>query len=368
MKWILLWLFVAAFDLSANGPPMDLIHPKIKITLLSRSRVSPTRAVLVDNVLYYATRSVVAKCPSEASDLYAYSLSEKKERKILSIPCIERIDTDGKNIYILHHTNENEPSYTKLESNDIKPVLSDEANALLEARMTMKMHQEEVTEEGKVFPFFFANGDRLLVVKSITPSEGAPVYLSDLFRLDNQKPVNPTTGSVALKLGAGKAIIWECQNLSFLGDHITLAISEVRDQFSQIVVLSAVDGKLIRTVGGTNPLPKNWGDKPVPAERWAVRKPSFLLAIPGGFFVADRTAWTTEARAVSYFSEKEGLFYRVGIFSKHLEGLSYTLGGLVVSYPNEGEVAWFGTTNPFSNETVRSEDVVPNPYLLQRRD
>lgn len=362
MKRVLLFAAVICFIVDAS--PMDLINPKVKVTLLSRSMVSPTRAVMVDNMLYYATKTTEDGCPSEASDLYAYSLVERKEIKLLSIPCVERLDADGGNIYILHHTSEKKPSYGRLASNEIIPILGEEAIAMLEARITMKLHQEEIIDDPELFPMYFANGDRLLTLM-ITQS-AARVYLADIFRLDNQKPFY-ATGAVVLRTGSGKANPVNCQGLSFFGDRITLALSEGSSQLAKIAVLSAVDGKLIRELGGNIPLPKSWGDQPVSKERWAIRKPLYLLDVPGGFFVADRTAWSTEARSVSYFSEKEALFFRVGIYSKSLGGLSHAHGGLVVSYPSEGEVSWFGSANPFSNQYVRSEDVAPNPYLLQKK-
>ena len=332
----LLW-WIPATGLAADE---SLQGKLVEHVLVTASKNQPALAVLAGNTLYYAegrnldsTRA--EDCP--AVDLYRYDLKEKQETRIAEVPCVLNLLTNGQAAYVV--TRDANGALSVSRTIDGKPLQAAPAGfeAKLKARVAFKRSAMQLPRGGplELINFLIRQGEVNAVFKTETH-----LFL-DAVPFD--QPSKQSVLPIALKGFSGTS-------LALSDNQHLFSFTEGNEGWPRVVETKP-DGTST-VLGHQRPLPKNWSTAG-PLD-WAVRTPRFLVGMADGFLVADRTPEAfTEATAVSIYSSTANKFFRIDVPDQDVGGLSYALGGVLVSKPMLGSIVWYGKQIPSSFEVKK---------------
>jgi len=328
--------------------PLVVSQPNYRIKLLQNSKFKPALAVLLESDLYFTDRIGTSVCRG-GSHLYRYSLLEKKEQRMVSIPCVLDLKVIGNTLFVVHQkTLGGRVDIATLQGDKLKPSLQEALRSHAAARSFL-IDQSEFPEDVQYQYQFTFSPNNLFVFN---------VFLER----DIRTFVNVFSLKTEQKLSAHpKLLPIPSQPIVIATGEDKILVAFEQHSFAQIALLKfdGEDVSFTTELYGKMNSPVDLGDVVSPDE-WSISAPRYPLDVPGGFFITDQMR---TSKAVWYFSQHEELFYRVPISAKGIGGLSFVEGALLVSKPMLGEVHCYGPDIPFSSDEVDPSQIEENPYL-----
>ncbi len=274
-------------------------------------------------------------CP--ATDLYRYDLAQKTETRIAEISCVINLLSDGKVAYVITKDAQKVLSVGRITDEKTLEIEPEGSLARMIAKVAFKRSILKLPKgsELKQLNYVIRDNELNAVFKTDTH-----LFLDAvIFDQASKQPVLP----FELKNGVGSSV-------GLSDGKILYALTAGDGAWLRVVEMGANGASA--TLGHPRPLAKDWTKAGV--LEWAVRKPRFLVGVPDGFLVADRTPEVfSEATAISWYCSTEKQFYRLNIPDQDVGGLSYVHGGVLVSKPMAGSIVWYGNKSPFQTEVKK---------------
>ncbi len=332
----LLWL-IPATVFAANE---SLQGNLTEYPLLTDSKNQPALAVLAGDAVYYAeARNLDSGRPEDcpAVDLYRYGLKDKNDARIAEVSCVLNLLTDGQAAYVVMRESNGALTVARtIEGKALQPA-SAGYEAKLKARVAFKRSTMQLSRGAAIdlINYVLRDGEVNAVFRTETH-----LFL-DAVPFD--KPSTQAVLPIPLKNSAGTSV-------ALSGNQHLYSFTNGIEGWLRVVETKP-DGTSV-VLGHQRPLRKNWvAAGPLD---WAVRTPRFMVGIADGFLVADRTPEAfTEAAAVSWYSSTANQFFRLDLPGQDVGGLSYALGGVIVSKPMLGSIVWYGKNVPFPLEVKK---------------
>ncbi len=335
MRIVLTLLFTPLLGLAVE--PVSLKGELLSVPLLTSSKNQPAMAVLVGDTLFYSEgknleSSKEEDCP--AIDLYRYNLTEKRETRIAELKCVLTLITEGQTTYVVTKSDQNDIAVGRLIDGKTLQLAPLDSTARMRSRVAFKRSTLKLPRGPEIKHVGYALRENEL--NGVFQSEGHVFFDSVVF----DKPTQHSVLAVSMK-----------GNLStqFALSQGTILFSLRKGNEGWFRMMETTHSGVSALLGHERPLDKNWTE--VGHLDWSVRAPHYLTAIPDGFLIADRSPHAfSEATAVSWYSKTAERFFRLAIPDQDVGGLSYVLGGVLVSKPMSGSIVWYGKKNPFKNE------------------
>lgn len=318
---------------------LSLKQPEI---LLSHSEIHPVASVMEGDRIYYADSGNDRQCMGR--NLYSYSLTEKKEEKLATMPCVIQIQKSYAGVLVTYRNKKEEWRLDRVHESKLVPF-SEQSVALAIARLYFKWDEMEREKHRPIYPLFCVSESKLTAMVCGAGKSGEkPLVLVDTFLLPQQTPL---FGAPADYSNAVSLSVQDCE-LARNGIIYLAGFQEGKDgqgERAKIFAFNPETAEQVAQFGSVAPLPRSWSQ--ARSEEWGARRVGFLELTKAGFIVAGYTSLLSELWALSYYSNSDKLFYRLPIRLNDLGGMSYVgeepgRVGLLISKPQARQIVFYG--------------------------
>lgn len=350
-----------------------LTLPEYAVPLLYGTDKAPVLGTILDGYLYYGGAYLKGNCTGRG--LYRFALmpdqrSEPAEETVLdpeTHPCISRITTDGKDLFVLVEVQTEKETKAEVKVlSEGKLVALSERFPSWSAEVRWLHHREE---NRSLEPWFTDKTEALLFgaqsdgsVKRLLAHPKLPQKIG----LSEGSFGNPGTRRGRFRTLAGFEALSRLNGVggfTWDQDHYGYALLKSSDnsEFSQLFVMNLATLEVNGTYGGESPdIDREPELDKAGASAFALRNAVALLPAEHGVVIEDHTDYQNEWNALYYFPNEGAKVYRVQIPPEALEGVvgvSRYEQGYLISQPGEGRIIWYGRNNPFSPKVFPPRDI-----------